>query len=210
MSTQRTMRRASASILLPSSQKNGLSSNHDAPAPVRRATAMPIRPRRASFNSTGSGSTNGFGAPGAGAPEGIGGVNAKQALRTSKTTTKLVLLPSEPQTAPTPGELLAGDESSETLVTQKGRTDTKSAGERMTKAERNRAGYRRLTAYCVAEGLRMKLLSAFLKREHNVTPRVFDEALYAVSPFVRLNTCVRLVLMSMVCVDVSFATAAWI
>ena len=28
---------------------------------------------------------------------------------------------------------------------------------------------------------KMKLLASFLKREHNVTPRVFDEALYAVS-----------------------------
>jgi hypothetical protein len=27
----------------------------------------------------------------------------------------------------------------------------------------------------------MKLLSAFLKREHGVAPRVFDEAVYAVS-----------------------------
>lgn len=62
-----------------------------------------------------------------------------------------------------------------------GTKDKKSDGERMTKLERKKAGFKRLTAYCVAEGLRMKLLAAFLKREHNVAPRVYDEALYAVS-----------------------------
>lgn len=98
--------------------------------------------------------------------------------RSSKTYTKLVVLPSEPQTRPLPGEL--EDEESSTLITKKGRFDLKSEGERMSKTERNRAGYKRLTAYCVAEGLRMKLLAAFLKREHNVGPRVFDEALYVV------------------------------
>ncbi|KAH8113890.1 DUF155-domain-containing protein [Phellopilus nigrolimitatus] len=117
---------------------------------------------------------------------------APKAQRHSKTSTKLVLLPSGPQTKPLPGELEIGLEyplgdigmgaplEEETLVTRKGRTDTKSAGERMTKAERARAGYpyRRLAAYCVAEALRVKLLAAFLKREHNVAPRVFDEAVY--------------------------------
>ncbi|RXW19342.1 hypothetical protein EST38_g6507 [Candolleomyces aberdarensis] len=49
----------------------------------------------------------------------------------------------------------------------------------MTKEERKKAGFRRITAYCVAEGLKMKPLAGFLKREHNVLPRVFDEALYA-------------------------------
>ncbi|KAL5499043.1 SIF3 [Sanghuangporus vaninii] len=96
--------------------------------------------------------------------------------RSSKTSTKLVVLPSEPQTKPLPGEL--EDETSATLITQKGASDVKSEGERMSKTERNRAGYKRLTAYCIAESFRMKLLAAFLKREHNVSPRVFDEALY--------------------------------
>ena len=98
--------------------------------------------------------------------------------RGSKTSTKLVMLPTEPQTKPLPGEL--EDETNETLITQKGHFDYKNEGERMSKTERNRAGYRRLTAYCVAESFRMKLLAAFLKREHNVHPRIFDEALYVV------------------------------
>ena len=57
----------------------------------------------------------------------------------------------------------------------------KSAAERMSKAQREKAGYKRITAYCLAEGLKMKLLAGFLKREHNVQPRVFDEAMYVVS-----------------------------
>ena len=108
----------------------------------------------------------------------VGDAGAK-AQRSSKTSTKLVVLPSEPQTKPLPGEL--EDETSATLVTQKGASNLKSEGERMSKTERNRAGYKRLTAYCIAESFRMKLLAAFLKREHNVLPRVFDEALYVVS-----------------------------
>lgn len=104
-----------------------------------------------------------------------GGIKAQ---RTSKTSQKLVVLPSEPQTKPIPGELV--DDTSETLVTTKGTQEYKSEGERMTKSEREKAGFKRLTAYCVSESLRMKLLAAFLKREHNVAPRVYDEALYVV------------------------------
>jgi uncharacterized Rmd1/YagE family protein len=38
-----------------------------------------------------------------------------------------------------------------------------------------------LTAYATAEGYRMKLLQAFLKREHGCgVVRVFDDAVYAV------------------------------
>jgi uncharacterized Rmd1/YagE family protein len=44
------------------------------------------------------------------------------------------------------------------------------------------AGYKRITAYCIARSFKTKLLASFLKREHNVSPRIFDEALYAVRP----------------------------
>jgi uncharacterized Rmd1/YagE family protein len=57
----------------------------------------------------------------------------------------------------------------------------KSEAERMSKEQRKKAGFKRITAYCVAEAFRMKLLASFLHREHNVLPRVFDEALYVVS-----------------------------
>lgn len=98
--------------------------------------------------------------------------------RSSKTLHKLVELPSAPQTRP----LLADVEDDITLghETDGGVREYKSQAERMTKAQRKDAGYKRLTAYCIAESFKMKLLSSFLKREHNVFPRAFDEALYVV------------------------------
>ena len=93
-----------------------------------------------------------------------------------------MLLPSAPQTKP----LLAEDdeELQHGYETDRGVRDVKSEGERMSKVERQKAGYKRMTAYCVAESLKMKLLASFLKREHNVQPRVFDEAMYVVRVFI--------------------------
>lgn len=51
----------------------------------------------------------------------------------------------------------------------------------MNKEQRKKAGFKRITTYCVAESFKMKLLASFLRREHNVMPRVFDDALYVVS-----------------------------
>ncbi|KAF8196733.1 hypothetical protein K438DRAFT_1825473 [Mycena galopus ATCC 62051] len=106
----------------------------------------------------------------------VSGLPPKTAQRTSKTSQKLVVLPSAPQTKP----LLAdGDEElAFGYETDAGHREYKSQGERMTKEQRKRAGFRRITVYCICESLKMKLLSSFLKREHNVAPRVFDEALY--------------------------------
>ncbi|KAH9962872.1 hypothetical protein BC827DRAFT_1129567 [Russula dissimulans] len=99
--------------------------------------------------------------------------------RTSKTHQRLVELPSDPQTRPLPAEEADNDAihgyETDTGVRMR---EHKSAIERMSKAERHRAGCRRITAYCLANGFRMKLLANFLKREHNVVPRSFDEALY--------------------------------
>jgi uncharacterized Rmd1/YagE family protein len=99
--------------------------------------------------------------------------------RTSKTTQKLVVLPSAPQTK----TLVTDEENDLTLghETDGGIREYKSTPERMTKDQRKLAGYKRITAYCIAESFKMTLLSTFLKREHNVSPRIFDEALYAVS-----------------------------
>ncbi|KAH9836356.1 uncharacterized protein C8Q71DRAFT_708708 [Rhodofomes roseus] len=102
-----------------------------------------------------------------------------KAQRSSKTTQKLVVLPSEPQTKPLPPP----EEEEDDLhgyETDRGVRDYKSAGERMTKAQREKAGFKRITAYCVADEFKMKLLASFLKREHNVQPRVFDEAMYVI------------------------------
>ncbi|GBE88755.1 hypothetical protein SCP_1401600 [Sparassis crispa] len=107
---------------------------------------------------------------------------APKAQRTSKTIQKLVLLPSAPQTKPLPIET---EEEEELLGYERDRgvREHKSAGERMSKEQREKAGFRRITAYCVAEGFKMKLLASFLKREHNVHPRVFDEAMYVMYHF---------------------------
>ncbi|KAF5369077.1 hypothetical protein D9758_003052 [Tetrapyrgos nigripes] len=103
---------------------------------------------------------------------------APKAQRTSKTSQKLVVLPSAPQT-----KALHDEEEALTLGYE---TDAgvhvreyKSEAERMSKEQRKKAGFKRITAYCIAESFKMKLLAGFLKREHNVAPRVFDEALYA-------------------------------
>ena len=105
--------------------------------------------------------------------------------RSSKTTHKLVVLPSAPQTKP----LLADLENDLTLGHEidEGVREYKSQAERMSKDERKDAGFKRITVYCIAESFKMKLLSSFLKREHNVSPRAFDEALYVVSNS-RINT----------------------
>lgn len=101
--------------------------------------------------------------------------SSQKAQRTSKTSHKLVLLPSAPQTRPLPDDVddFLGYE------TDKGVREYKSEAERMSKEQRKQAGFKRITAYCVAESFKMKHLATFLKREHNVAPRVFDEALYA-------------------------------
>ncbi|KAF9530287.1 hypothetical protein CPB83DRAFT_851313 [Crepidotus variabilis] len=116
--------------------------------------------------------------------------------RSSKTTHKLVVLPSAPQTRPLPTERNSyggppggpgrNQESEDDLafqLTSSGLRESnmyKSTAEKMSKDQRKEAGYKRITAYCVAaESFRMGLLAGFLKREHNVAPRVFDEAIYA-------------------------------
>lgn len=110
-----------------------------------------------------------------------GGTKPAATQRTSKTHQRLVELPSDPQTRPHRVEG-GEDDAIHGYETDTGvrMREQKSATERMTKAERRRAGCRRITAYWLADGFRLKLLANFLRREHNVTPRSFDEAVYVV------------------------------
>lgn len=108
---------------------------------------------------------------------GLAGAVGPKAHRTSKTTQKLVLLPSAPQTKPFREVIEDNVLGYETDAGVRVR-EYKNPAERMNKEQRERAGYKRITAYCVCEAMRMKLLASFLKREHNVQPRVFDEAMY--------------------------------
>ncbi|KAI0760216.1 hypothetical protein C8Q74DRAFT_1319416 [Fomes fomentarius] len=62
--------------------------------------------------------------------------------------------------------------------TDRGMIEHKNAGERMSKEQREKASFRRILAYCLAGSFRMKPLASFLKREHNVKPRIYDEGMY--------------------------------
>lgn len=143
------------------------------PQPSRRPTVLtgrkPQKPRAAGEHSGAGGATRRASIP-VTAPGG----------RSSKTSHKLVVLPSAPQTKP----LEAPPEEDDDLLgyeTDAGRVRShKSEGERLSKEQRRRQGCKRITAYCIAESLKTKLLAGFLRREHNVIPRVFDEAIYAV------------------------------
>ncbi|RSH95283.1 hypothetical protein EHS25_000370 [Saitozyma podzolica] len=125
---------------------------------------------------------------------------AKQSLpvRTSKTTERHVFLPEDPQLAPLPKSPMGSSvhlappprSQAGPSVSSMGRResalppyhhDERSDAEKMTKREREEARLPRLTAYDTAEGYRLKLLQAFLKREHGVgVVRVFDDCVYAV------------------------------
>ncbi|KAG1716827.1 hypothetical protein ID866_349 [Astraeus odoratus] len=108
---------------------------------------------------------------------GLAATGGQKAQRTSKTTQKLVLLPSAPQTKPLPEDLEDDVLGYETDAGVRVR-EYKSPAERMNREQRERAGYKRISAYSSCEAMKMKLLASFLKREHNVQPRVFDEAMY--------------------------------
>lgn len=100
------------------------------------------------------------------------------------------MLPSAPQTKPLPLSLEEeeeGEQEGDDVLRLRhderaGVREYKSQEERMSKEERARSSsvFKRITAYCVAESLKTKLLASFLKREHNVAPRVYDEAMYVV------------------------------
>ncbi|PPQ93332.1 hypothetical protein CVT25_014461 [Psilocybe cyanescens] len=101
----------------------------------------------------------------------IGLTSGPKSQRTSKTTHKLVELPSALLVDVSNG-LALGHEADGAVWEHKSQVG------RMNKVQRKEAGFKRITAYCVAESFKIKLLSSFLKREHNVSPRAFDEALY--------------------------------
>lgn len=76
------------------------------------------------------------------------------------------------QPGPSRTQILAGPYSYE----------ERSDAEKMTKREREENGLARFTAYATAEGYRLKMLQAFLRREHGVgVVRVYDDCIYAVS-----------------------------
>ena len=55
--------------------------------------------------------------------------------------------------------------------------------EYMTQDERDRANLSRVSAYCTGEGYSLNPLRQFLRQHHRVTPRLYDECLYAAYHF---------------------------
>ncbi|KAJ8660225.1 hypothetical protein O0I10_004085 [Lichtheimia ornata] len=55
----------------------------------------------------------------------------------------------------------------------------RTAAEHMTQDERDLANLSRVTAYCTGEGYNVTSLRAFLRQHHHVSPRLYDECLYA-------------------------------
>jgi hypothetical protein len=114
------------------------------------------------------------------------GVKISLPVRTSKTTERHVFLPEDPQLAPIPyspsGSELYLAPPPRVPGPSRNQYDERSDAEKMTKREREENKMPRLTAYATADGYRLKLLQAFLKREHGVgVVRVFDDCVYAVS-----------------------------
>lgn len=140
------------------------------------------------------------------------GVKQSLPVRTSKTTERHVLLPEDPQLAPIPrspmGSQISMDRSAPPrrdrneqpgpskaqLLAGPYSYEERSDAEKMTKREREENGLARFTAYATAEGYRLKMLQAFLRREHGVgVVRVYDDCIYAVS------NCARLLLLCICC-----------
>ncbi|KAF9347311.1 hypothetical protein BGX34_003249 [Mortierella sp. NVP85] len=145
------------------------------------------------INTTGPNSVAqqaGFVSPGPGTPK------PKQVpLRTTKVSQKLVLLPEEDEEAEeehtdypegpfsdTEQDLFR-DESDYRNRRRglHGRVATHS--ELLTKEQRHAKGLARVVAYCTADGYDIERLSAFLKANHEVHPRGYDEALYVAYHF---------------------------
>lgn len=119
--------------------------------------------------------------------------------RTSKQSQKLVLIPDESPSyddeeedvygMPIPGGRLKGHElfdlnddadaydeaNAKVYVTDVPR---RSIAERMSKDARD-AKLPRVTAYCTAEGYRLTPTAEFLQENHDIRPRIYDEALFA-------------------------------
>lgn len=88
--------------------------------------------------------------------------------RTSKTSQKLVLIPEDA-------------DGRETLTNSFGRkrstTSLKSPNDKAAPGRKDN-NLARITAYNVAEGFNLELMSKFLKSTHEVSPRLYDECLY--------------------------------
>lgn len=103
-----------------------------------------------------------------------------QPQRTTKTSEKVVFIPETDEIAgiddSDDDEGPPKNEETQQKTQDKPR---RSVSERLTKERRGERELPRVTAYCVAETFRLQKTSAFLRRSHQVKPRVYDDLLYA-------------------------------
>ncbi|ODV97822.1 hypothetical protein PACTADRAFT_47673 [Pachysolen tannophilus NRRL Y-2460] len=100
--------------------------------------------------------------------------------RTSKTSQKLVLIPydeDENQYYEEPPHPQFAPQPQVAIDPKRLRSYQRSRAENMTKEQRADE-YSRVTAYLIAQGMNLKLTSHFLKKNHLVLPRLYDEVLY--------------------------------
>ncbi|KAG0355127.1 hypothetical protein BGZ54_001287 [Gamsiella multidivaricata] len=127
------------------------------------AINTPMRINTASANA--SAYQSGFVSPGPGTPK-----QKQVPLRTTKVSQKLVMLPEDQEEA----------EEDDTDFAEGAFSDPE------IDAFRDESDFRirkRVVAYCTAEGYDIKRLSAYLKANHGVQPRLYDEALYTAYHF---------------------------
>ncbi|WFD27824.1 Sad1-interacting factor 3 [Malassezia nana] len=110
-------------------------------------------------------------------------VRAEKPVRTSKVSGRHVMLPSESQLAPLPSpeQREAMDESSTARLAR--RMEQRSdpvyhTFEHMTPQVRVQTRLPRLTSYAISAALHLPTLLAFLRREHDVRPRLYEGCAY--------------------------------
>ncbi|KAI8582970.1 hypothetical protein K450DRAFT_225693 [Umbelopsis ramanniana AG] len=106
-------------------------------------------------------------------------------LRSTKTSQKLVLFPSEPADSATLIEEQEDEDGSDEttpvvhLPLELHVLGSRTVAERMKKDQRDRLNLPRVSAYCVADTFQTDEIKLFLKEQHHVTPRQYDECIYA-------------------------------
>ncbi|KAF9114020.1 hypothetical protein BGX27_000286 [Mortierella sp. AM989] len=115
-------------------------------------------------------------------------------LRTTKVSQKLVLLPEDQEEAEEDDMDSVENTFDPVMESFRDEFDYRSRrrglhgrsathSELLTKEQRNTKGLARVVAYCTSDGYDIKKLAAFLKANHGVQPRLYDEALYVAYHF---------------------------
>lgn len=97
--------------------------------------------------------------------------------RTTKVSEKLVLIPESPQ----PAFQFDDDDSEDAPPVEDSEEmseNRKTYAERLPK-ERRTDKFPRVTAYCISESIRIGAAAKFLRENHKIRPRIYNEALYA-------------------------------